>query len=110
MGVALTGAGLLLAPALLVVDLGWVASGRGMGAVLHLGLLATAAAYVLYGRGLARVPVAETTTLSLVEPVVAATLGLVVVGEAFSASMGMGALLVAGALLAVGSSSRATSG
>ncbi len=110
MGVALTGAGLLLAPALLVVDLDWVASGRGTGAVLHLGLLATAAAYVLYGRGLARVPVAETTTLSLVEPVVAATLGLVVVGEAFSASMGLGALLVASALLAVGSSSRATSG
>jgi DME family drug/metabolite transporter len=108
MGVALTGAGVLLAPALLVVDLDWLASGRGAGAVLHLGLAATALAYFLYGRGLARVPVAETTTLSLVEPVVAATLGLAVVGEAFTGSMAVGAALVAGALLVVGSSDRAT--
>ena len=66
-------------------------------------------AYVLYGRGLAQVPVAETTTLSLVEPLVAAILGLAVLGEEFSGSMAVGALLVAGALLFVGSSRRATS-
>ncbi len=110
MGVALTGAGLLLAPALTVVDLGWVASATGIGAVLHLGLLATALAYVLYGRGLTRVPVAETTTLSLVEPVVAATLGLLVLGEAFSGSMAIGAVLVVGALLVVGTARRETAG
>ena len=54
MGVALTAAGILLAPLLLIADVGWVATGRGTLSVLHLGLLATAAAYVLYGRGLAR--------------------------------------------------------
>jgi len=109
MGVALTGAGLALAPALVVVDLDWLATGRGAGAVLHLGLVATTLAYVLYGRGLSRVPVAETTTLSLVEPLVAAILGLAVLGEAFSASMAVGAVLVVGSLLVVGSSRRATS-
>ena len=54
-------------------------------------------------------PVAETPTLSLVEPLVAAILGLAVRGEEFSGSMAVGALLVAGALLFVGSSRRATS-
>jgi len=109
MGVALTGAGLLLAPALVIVDLDWLATGRGTGAALHLGLIATTLAYILYGRGLARVPVAETTTLSLIEPLVAAILGLAVIGEAFSGSMVVGAVLVASALLVVGSSRRATS-
>ena len=110
MGVALTAAGILLAPLLLIADVGWVATGRGTLSVLHLGLLATAAAYVLYGRGLARVPVAETTTLSLVEPVMAAGLGLLVLGEAFTWPMAVGALLVGGSLLVVGTSDRATAG
>ena len=55
-------------------------------------------------------PVAETTTLSLVEPVMAAGLGLLVLGEAFTWPMAVGALLVGGSLLVVGTSDRATAG
>lgn len=106
MAVALTGAGLLLLPLLARADVSWVATVGGTATVLHLGLFATAGAYALYGRGLARVPVAETTTLSLVEPVVAALLGLLVLSEPFTGVMATGAVLVAVGLVAVGRSTR----
>jgi DME family drug/metabolite transporter len=106
MAVALTGAGLLLLPLLARADVSWVATVGGTATVLHLGLFATAGAYALYGQGLARVPVAETTTLSLVEPVVAALLGLLVLSEPFTGVMATGAVLVAVGLVAVGRSTR----
>jgi DME family drug/metabolite transporter len=49
--------------------------------VLHLGLVATATAYVLFARGLKVVTVATAVTLSLVEPMTAGVLGIVVLGE-----------------------------
>jgi len=106
MAVALTGAGLLLLPLLARADVSWLATAGGTATILHLGLFATAGAYALYGRGLARVPVAETTTLSLVEPVVAALLGLLVLSEPFTGAMLAGAVLVAVGLVAVGRSTR----
>ncbi|MED5599948.1 MAG: EamA family transporter [Actinomycetota bacterium] len=108
MAVALTGAALLLLPLLARADVSWVATTGGTASIMHLGLFATAGAYALYGRGLARVPVAETTTLSLVEPVVAALLGLLVLGERFTGGMAVGAVFVAVGLMAVGSSARST--
>ena len=108
MAVALTGAGVLLLPLLMRADVSWVATAGGTASILHLGLFATAGAYALYGRGLARVPVAETTTLSLVEPLVAALLGLLVLGERFTGPMAVGAVLVTVGLMAVGSSARST--
>jgi drug/metabolite transporter, DME family len=49
--------------------------------ILHLGPIATAAARVLFARGLALIPVATAVTLSLAEPLTAALLGVVVLGE-----------------------------
>ena len=51
---------------------------------------------------------AETTTLSLVEPVVAALLGLMVLYECFTGGMAVAAVFVAVGLTAVGSSASST--
>ena len=59
---------------------------------------ATAVAYLLYGRGLRGVPAPAAVTLGLAEPVVAALLALVVLGERLSAPAVAGLLLVGLAL------------
>jgi DME family drug/metabolite transporter len=48
---------------------------------LWLGVVPTALAYLLFARGLRRLPAAEVATLTLAEPVTAAALGAVVLGE-----------------------------
>jgi drug/metabolite transporter, DME family len=75
-----TGA-LLLAPVLALGDVAWLASGDGLALALFLGAVPTAAAYVLFARGLRRLSAAETATLTLAEPVTAATLGALVLAE-----------------------------
>lgn len=75
---------LILSPLLLTQDLRWLAQPDGILAVLHLGLFATALAYLLFGQGLRLVPLATAVTLSLAEPLTAATLGVVILGERLS--------------------------
>ena len=101
--VAFFGGALLLAPLLLFVDLNWLATPRGLAVALELGLVATALAYVLYLRGLTLVPAATAVTLALMEPLVAATLGIVVLGERLTpvALVGVGLLLAGLAILTV---------
>lgn len=95
---------LFLSPLLLRADLSWLAQPRGLAVALHLGLIATAAAYALFARGLSAVPVATAVTLSLAEPLTATTLGLVVLGErlTLSALLGIGLLFSGLALLSAG--------
>lgn len=95
--VAFFGGALILAPLLLFVDLAWLAQPRGVLVALELGLVATTLSYVLYIRGLVTVPAATAVTLALMEPLTAAVLGVVVLGEQLTppALAGMG-LLVAG--------------
>jgi len=71
----------ILLPLLAVDDLGWVATTGGTIAVLHLGVLATAAAYLLFAAGLKTTRSTTATTLTLGEPVTATLLGVVAVGE-----------------------------
>ncbi|POM24931.1 putative inner membrane transporter yiJE [Actinomadura rubteroloni] len=67
-----------------------------------LGVAATAAAYLLFVAGLERVPASTAGTLSLAEPLVAAVLGLTVLGERMTAASGAGlALLLGGLAVAV---------
>jgi len=95
--VAFFGGALLLAPLLLFVDLSWLATPRGLAVALELGLVATTLAYVLYLRGLTLIPTATAVTLALMEPLVAATLGVVVLGERLTPVAWSGvALLLAG--------------
>ncbi len=73
--------GLLLLPVLLVEPMAWLSQPAGIALAAHLGILATAVAYVLFGRGLAVLPAGPVTTLVLAEPVVAALLGFTLLGE-----------------------------
>lgn len=97
---------ILLLPILFFADLSWLAEPRGLLVALHLGLITVGLAYALWGRGLVRVSASTAVTLSLAEPLTAATLGVLVVGERLAPVALLGvALLVAGlALLTVGRS------
>jgi drug/metabolite transporter, DME family len=95
-----TGAVVLL-PFLLVADLRWVLTPRGISMVLWLGLVATALSYVLFQRGLGLLPAGTVATMSLAEPVTATVLGVVVLGERLSWLSGLGIVVVVLALLMV---------
>jgi DME family drug/metabolite transporter len=72
---------ILLLPILFFVDISWLASIGGAALILHLGLIATVFAYMLFGRGLKTVPISTAGTLSLAEPLTAALLGVFLLGE-----------------------------
>jgi DME family drug/metabolite transporter len=74
---------------------------RGLAIVAYLAVVPMWLAYVLFGAGLARVPVSAATTLTLFEPVVAALLGVLVVGERLGAAGWSGVALVTAGLLAL---------
>lgn len=71
----------LLLPLLATADLGWAGTVGGVATVLHLGVLATAVAYLLFANGLETTRSTTATTLTLGEPMTAALLGVVVIGE-----------------------------
>ncbi|NDJ62806.1 MAG: EamA family transporter [Chloroflexi bacterium] len=85
---------LLLLPLLIIGDLAWVGSVRGVAVVLHLGLIATGLSYVSFGYGVRQVPIASVATLTLTEPLTAALLGIVVLGEPLAAQTLAGMILV----------------
>jgi drug/metabolite transporter, DME family len=86
--------GLLSIPLLLAQPLTWLTTSKGIALALYLGLAATTLAYLLFVRGLAVLPAGPVTTLMLAEPIVAATLGIVVLDERLSAPGVVGATLV----------------
>jgi len=98
-GVVFLVGAIILSPLLFFVDLRWLAAPRGLLVALELGLLATAAAYTLYARGLTRIPVATAVTLSLGEPMVATLLAVGLLGEVLTPLAWVGvALLFVGLL------------
>jgi drug/metabolite transporter, DME family len=101
MGLLFGGAAVLLAPVLATSSPGWLMTGRGLAVTVYLGIVTTVLAYLLYGRGLRTVPAPVAVTLGLAEPVVAAMLGLIVLGERLSATAIAGLVLVGLALAAL---------
>lgn len=81
MAVSFSIGALILLPTLFFVDMAWVATSGGMIVVLHLGLIATGLAYMLFGRGLQTIPVSTAGTLALAEPLTATLLGIFLLGE-----------------------------
>ena len=97
MGAAFGTGALVLAPVLLASDTSWLATPSGVGLALYLGVLPTAGAYLLYARGLRRVSAAEASTIGLAEPVTAAILSALLLGERLSpAGLGGGCLVLGG--------------
>jgi drug/metabolite transporter, DME family len=93
------GAGLLLAPALILAGPGFLATPGGLAMAAYLAAVPTALAYVLFSRGLRHLSSGETATIVLAEPLTAAVLGVVALREHPSPAAGAGALLVLAGLL-----------
>lgn len=94
--------GILLAPFLFRSDLHWAIEPGGLFVVLHLGLFATALAYLLFARGLRSVPAVHAVTLSLAEPLTAATLGILFLKEQLTPAAAVGIGLVLAGLIVLG--------
>jgi DME family drug/metabolite transporter len=101
MGAAFGIGALVLVPVLLASDTRWLATPSGAGLALYLGVLPTAGAYLLYARGLRRVRAAKAATIGLAEPVTAAILSALLLGERLSAPGLAGGCLVLAGLLAL---------
>lgn len=99
-------AALLLLPVLVLGDADWLFTPGGVALALFLGLVPTALAYVLFGRGLRRLPSGEVATLTLAEPLTAAALGALVLGERPGPVALLGAGLVLGGLVLLARSGR----
>jgi DME family drug/metabolite transporter len=94
------GAALILLPVFLLGDWRWVLEPRGAAVAIYLGLATNALAYLLFGLGLALVPVATAATLTLLEPLTATLLGVAWLDERLSALQWIGAgLLLLGLLV-----------
>jgi DME family drug/metabolite transporter len=99
MAVAFGLGAVLLAPILVTGDTAWLTTPGGATLAVYLGIVPTAVAYILFARGLERLPAASVATLTLAEPLTAATLGVAILGERPGAVAGLGALLVLSGLL-----------
>ncbi|MFJ8534014.1 DMT family transporter [Streptomyces sp. NPDC093591] len=86
--------GLLLVPVLAMTGGPLVSSWSNAAVGTYMALVPMFAGYVLFGWGLAHVPASTATTLSLLEPAVAAVLAVLVVGERLPATGWMGIALV----------------
>lgn len=111
MGSAFGLGGFLLLPVLATQPLAWLGQPSGLALAAHLGVLTTGLAYVLFGRGLAVLPAGPVTTLVLAEPVVAALLGVTLLGERLPPVGVLGAgLVLAGLVLQGAAATRRTNG
>lgn len=90
--------GLLLMPVLLVTGGPFLDSWSNLGVGAYMAVLPMFAGYTLFGWGLTRVSASAATTLSLLEPAVAAVLAVLVVGERLPALGWVGIGLVFGCL------------
>jgi drug/metabolite transporter, DME family len=92
---AVFGAGaLMLLPVFALAPPGGLLAPGGVALALYLGAIPTALAYVLFARGLERIGAGETATLTLAEPLTAAALGVIALGERPGATAIAGAALV----------------
>ncbi len=102
MGVVFGSGLVLLLPVAVRLDLGWLADPAGVAMLLWLGAVTVLLAYQLFAAGLATVTASTAATLSLAEPLTAAVLGVLVLGERPSVTAGVGAgVVLAGLLLLV---------
>jgi drug/metabolite transporter (DMT)-like permease len=96
-------AALVLAPAALALHPATVPSARAWGALLCLGALCTALAYVLFFRLIARVGAAKTMAVPFLVPAFGVLWGVLFLGETLTQAMAAGsALIVLGTALATG--------
>ncbi|HHW35773.1 MAG TPA: EamA family transporter [Bacillales bacterium] len=96
---------LYLSPFLFIYDMSWITSFRGVSVSLQLGIMATGVAYFLFSKGLAHVSSSTAVTLALAEPLTAALLGVLILGEYLNVTSWVGiSLLMLGIGILIASS------
>jgi DME family drug/metabolite transporter len=100
-----TGA-LILLPVLPLTGFAAFATAPALATSLYLGAIPTAVAYILFARGLQKLPTTHVATLTLAEPVTAAALGTIALGEHLSVGAALGAAMVLAGLAALAISPR----
>jgi len=81
---------------------GWLSTESGMLMALHLGVVATGIAYLVFGYGLHRLTTATAVTLVLAEPLTAALLAVIVLDESLTALAWVGIVILLVGLAVVG--------
>ncbi|RAZ80895.1 EamA family transporter [Planococcus halotolerans] len=92
-------AAVFLIPSLFFFDISYILIPADAGIILYLGFATTSLAYILFSRGLKKIPSSSAVTLSLAEPLTASILGVLVVGEVLSGLSWAGVVLLLGGIL-----------
>jgi DME family drug/metabolite transporter len=80
----------------------WLTTGSGVLMALHLGVLTTGIAYLMFGYGLHRLTTATTVTLVLAEPLTASLLAVLVLDESLTVLAWVGIVVLLCGLVVVG--------
>lgn len=91
--------GLLLMPVLLLTGAPILATGHNLATVAYLAVVPMFLGYALFGRGLAVVSAATATTLSLLEPAVAAVIAVLILHEGLSVLGWVGMVVMVASLV-----------
>ncbi len=86
--------GLLLMPVLFATGGPFLTSWSNAGVGLYMAIVPMFFGYICFGIGLARIPASLATTITLIEPVIAALLAVLIVGERLPAIGWLGVVLV----------------
>jgi DME family drug/metabolite transporter len=98
-GVAFAAGGLMLVPLALIQGIGAPSDAYGWGLALFLGIAITALAYVFYLNGLRTVPPFVATIVVLLEPLIAAVLGVIILSEQLGWTAIVGGIVLGGAVI-----------
>ncbi|MBM7619944.1 DME family drug/metabolite transporter [Bacillus tianshenii] len=94
---------IFLSPFLFIYEMSWIKEFSGAVVTLHLGIVTTGIAYLLFAKGLATVPSSTAVTLSLGEPLTAAIFGVFILKEQLDLTSWIGiSLLLVGIALLIG--------
>ncbi|MFS0576837.1 EamA family transporter [Sporosarcina sp. 179-K 3D1 HS] len=99
----------MLLPFLFIFETEGLLTGRGVATVVYLGIATTTIAYILFSKGLQHIPSSSAVTLSLAEPLTAAVLSVLVVGERLDITSWIGISMLLGGILVLTLKGRADS-
>jgi DME family drug/metabolite transporter len=100
--------GILILPVLALTGAPIIASGSNLAVAAYLAIVPMFLGYVLFGRGLATVAASTATTVSLLEPAVAALIAVIVLGEHLSPIGWLGLGLLFASLATTATNARLT--
>ena len=101
MGATFGAGGIMLMPVLLFTGAPLLTAWNNAAVGIYMALVPMFIGYLCYGYGLARIPASLATTITLLEPVVAALLAVLLVGERLSLSGWTGVALIVGCLMVI---------